>query len=328
MPHIFIIIATTIITNYNIPSCFLDIDVLLDVDHTLWPEVDKLYGHTNDVVCLTLSGDSKYLATACKARNADTASIFIWETTNHTRVSSLACHESTVICLRFSPDDRLLVSAGKDRSLCLHQRLEGEGRMNGYECVMILKGAHKRIIWDSCWSGDSAMLLTGSRDGYCKMWKVLSTSTCNSFELVCIFQFSPFDGASVTSLDMLREPMEDGSWRCCMGSEGGEITVYKVLLLEENTKNAEVGSKVEESKAFPMHTDSPATSLLQRFSSSLATVEESYKANALQCHGSSVQRIRWKQPPIKQGMDLVSRDVSLFVSSGEDFSVRIFSVPW
>ena len=154
--------------------------------------MDKLYGHTNDVVCLTLSRDNKFLATACKARNTDTASIYIWETTNHTRVSSLMGHESTVICLRFSPDGELLVSAGKDRSLCLHERIENEGNQIGYACAMILKGAHKRIIWDSCWGVDGSILLTGSRDGYCKIWKVLTPTTYDSFGLLCIFQFSPF----------------------------------------------------------------------------------------------------------------------------------------
>ena len=292
--------------------------MIITIDHTLWPEVDKLYGHTNDVVCLALSGDSKFLATACKARNTETASIFIWETTNHTRVSSLTCHESTVICLRFSPNSQLLASAGKDRSLCLHERVESVGHQVGYECAMILKGAHKRIIWDSCWGEDGCTLLTGSRDGYCKIWKVLSPPICDSFGLVCVFQYSPFAGIAVTTLDMLSAPMEDGSWRCCLGSEDGNITVCKISMPELNLIDIDVNMKVEESKASLVN-DSPAPVPLQVFSSIYATVEETHKANVTQTHGSLVQKIRWRQ------MKGVSRDE--FVSCGDDFSVRIFSMP-
>ena len=51
-------------------------------DHTLWPEINKLFGHTNDVVCLTLSPNGRYVATACKARNAETSSVLVWDTTS------------------------------------------------------------------------------------------------------------------------------------------------------------------------------------------------------------------------------------------------------
>ena len=269
---------------------------------------------------MTVSYDKKFLATACKARNTDTASIFLWETANYTRISTLTCHESTVICLRFSPGGQLLASAGKDRSLCLHERLMGI-KQEGYQCAMILKGAHKRIIWDCSWNGDGSVLMTGSRDGYCKVWKVLSPTTHDSFGLVCIFQFSPFGGIAVTSLDIRAVPMENGSWKCCMGSEDGSITVCKASLSEQKLVEIDPNLKVYESSGSTILGAVAPASGLQLFSSEYATVEETYKASPYQAHGSFVQKIRWKQT------ERTHRGVDEFVSCGDDYSVRIFSVP-
>jgi elongator complex protein 2 len=60
-------------------------------DHTLWPEINKLFGHTNDVVCLTISPNGLYVATACKARNAETSSILVWDTTS-CACKTINCH--------------------------------------------------------------------------------------------------------------------------------------------------------------------------------------------------------------------------------------------
>lgn len=43
-------------------------------------EVRKLYGHTDDVKCLTISSDGRLLASACKARDSEHAVILVWDT--------------------------------------------------------------------------------------------------------------------------------------------------------------------------------------------------------------------------------------------------------
>jgi elongator complex protein 2 len=50
------------------------------VDHTLWPEVAKLFGHPNGVTCLAASPDGGVLASACKARDAAAACVRFWDT--------------------------------------------------------------------------------------------------------------------------------------------------------------------------------------------------------------------------------------------------------
>jgi len=183
-------------------------------DLTVWPEVKKLFGHTNDIVCMALSESGKYLATACKARNAQTAAILLWDTGTMSIVGTLLGHDSTVSSLAFSPDGQFLASSGKDRSLCLYEK--SMDKSDSYVDAMpyipyaVQKGAHKRIVWDLSWTTSmsskdtiNTFLLSGSRDGVCKVWQVerdLPVETRAGKALVCLYSFSPFDGVSVTAV--------------------------------------------------------------------------------------------------------------------------------
>lgn len=46
-------------------------------------EKKKLLGHKNDVICLVLSPDGRYIASACKGRDVTTSAILIWDTTRY-----------------------------------------------------------------------------------------------------------------------------------------------------------------------------------------------------------------------------------------------------
>lgn len=82
-----------------------------------------MFGHNNEVMCMCISPDGEYIASASKARDATTASVLLWcqprltlsEQNNEKTISNnrnmqlvdrLLGHESTVVCLQFSPDSR------------------------------------------------------------------------------------------------------------------------------------------------------------------------------------------------------------------------------
>ena len=46
--------------------------------NTLWPEAHKLYGHGNDVFCTAASHDGRYAASACVAKSASAAEVWVW----------------------------------------------------------------------------------------------------------------------------------------------------------------------------------------------------------------------------------------------------------
>jgi WD40 repeat protein len=142
-------------------------------DETIWPEVNKLFGHKNDVVCLARShyvdsnatttsttsatGVSGYspvacscLVSACKSRDASSSSLLLWDLSdaNLRCVGHLAGHDSTVVCIRFSASNRLIASSGKDRTLCIFEYVATGSGVPAYENAVTVKSAHKRIVWD------------------------------------------------------------------------------------------------------------------------------------------------------------------------------------
>lgn len=107
-----------------------------------------MFGHNNEVVCMKISNNGRWIASSSKARYTHSCHIIIWSTQAKELVSKLEGHESTVVCVDFSFDDKYLASSGKDRSLSLY--LATGDDKNPYALVLSIKSAHKRIIWD-CW---------------------------------------------------------------------------------------------------------------------------------------------------------------------------------
>ncbi len=64
--------------------------------NTLWPEVQKLYGHGNDVHCLAAAHDGRYAASACVAKSSAVAEIWIWAVQGWRGVAQIPAHTLTV----------------------------------------------------------------------------------------------------------------------------------------------------------------------------------------------------------------------------------------
>ncbi len=102
--------------------------------HTLWPEVEKLYGHGYEVSCLAGSHDGRLVASACRASSANHAVVRLFETAPRWAEvrPPLAAHALTATRLRFSPPaDRFLLSVGRDRVWAVFEREGGDGDGDG-----------------------------------------------------------------------------------------------------------------------------------------------------------------------------------------------------
>ena len=130
-------------------------------DYTVWPEYKKVYGHTNDVICMCMNHQQTLFVTANKAKDKISAKLYVWSLLprkSYELLYTLEGHESSVVTLQFSPCDQFLISSGKDRSLCLYtmtnnnnntSNWDESSNSNGrYELSSIHINAHKRIIWD------------------------------------------------------------------------------------------------------------------------------------------------------------------------------------
>ncbi len=139
-----------------------------------------------------------------------------------------------------------------------------------------------------------------ARDGIVKIWNIISSSDENAkatVQLVLGLSFSPFDGISVTSLDILSIPVNIsciGQSYCliALGAENGDIQIWGIA-------------------------------------EDFATVKMMCSVPAIYCHGATVHKLKWRANAaacdISDSRMLSSSTTSkLYLAScGEDRSVRV-----
>jgi len=82
------------------------------VQHSRWPETNRLFGHVNEVVCIAVNGAGTLIATACKARDESAAVIRLWDALHGRPLQVLPAHKLTVIAIQFSPCPGAIVTEG------------------------------------------------------------------------------------------------------------------------------------------------------------------------------------------------------------------------
>lgn len=189
--------------------------------HTLWPEIEKLYGHGYEISTLAASHDGSIVATACKASSIDHAVIRIFETKEwHEVKPPLMAHSLTVTRLRLSADDKFLLSVGRDRQWAVFQR-SGEGKADYKLLEQNLKG-HSRMILDAAWApGKERVFATAGREKTVKVWTEDEQTgfTCRT----TITEEHP-----VTAVDFMGVLVGDGRAYLAVGTEIGRLKIYAV----------------------------------------------------------------------------------------------------
>ncbi|XP_074658780.1 elongator complex protein 2-like [Tubulanus polymorphus] len=158
---------------YFLPKQFQEPPVESDlVQNTLWPEVQKLYGHGNEIFALASNADGTLLASACKAAKPDHAVVILWDLLTYRKICELPGHSLTVTQLAFSYDGKYLLSVSRDRTWSLFTRSDEDGSF--IRCAFTDKktSVHSRIIWSCCWSPDDEYFFTASRDKKVISWRV------------------------------------------------------------------------------------------------------------------------------------------------------------
>ncbi|KAL1501821.1 hypothetical protein ABEB36_007075 [Hypothenemus hampei] len=196
------------------------------LQNTLWPEIQKLYGHGYEIYSLAASSDGKYLASACKSTKPQHASIFIWNTANWQQVQQLASHNLTVVQMQFSPNACHLLSVSRDRRWSLFSRTSDNQFELKANCSK-RSSIHTRIIWTCAWTHDSKYFATGSRDGKMVLWHQNSGKQPQD-DLGCYENaMDPleFPNQSVTALAFAPCNVSDG-YLCAVGFESGTINLF------------------------------------------------------------------------------------------------------
>lgn len=192
--------------------------------HTLWPEIEKLYGHGYEITTVDVSPDGKLIATACRSNTPQHAVIRLFEANTWQQLKPpLEAHALTITRLRFSPDNQYLLGVSRDRQFSLWKRSGVDGlELN---LVKLQERAHTRIIWDCSWLPADVMqnaFVTAARDKTIKCWSV-GTQGVEQKTSIKVTQ-------PVTAIDCYHESLSN----CCVlaaGLENGDIQIYKI---EEN----------------------------------------------------------------------------------------------
>ena len=73
------------------------------VQHSLWPEEHKLYGHGYEMFCCAASPDSRLVASACRSSDPASARVLLWDTNTWEQVGGLASESSAALlyCVRW-----------------------------------------------------------------------------------------------------------------------------------------------------------------------------------------------------------------------------------
>lgn len=144
---------------------------------TLWPEVEKVFGHGYESITMATANSRDIVASACKSTSPEHAVVRLWDAKTWQPIGEpLAGHALTVTRIAFSPDDGYVLSVSRDRTWRLFKREQGVKRMSSLlsnscqpdSCSEYLPVAadksHARIIWDCAWAHEGDVFATASRD--------------------------------------------------------------------------------------------------------------------------------------------------------------------
>jgi elongator complex protein 2 len=266
--------------------------------HTLWPEIEKLYGHGYEISTLAASHDGSIIATACRATSIDHAVIRLFETKDwHEIKPPLMAHSLTVTRLRFSADDRYLLSVGRDRQWAVFQRDEKEKYT--YKLLESNPKGHSRMILDAAWAPSSnRVFATAGREKSVKIWAKYEVKGASFTCRATIAEEHP-----VTAIDFPNIALEDGSVYLAVGTEAGRVNLYSVHLKEPF-------SVVEVDLAYPRYV-------------SLTTFQITADISSTYPYPTKpITQLAWK-PPKADAEGEVNMELAI---ASEDSSLRIYSL--
>ncbi|KAI7798441.1 elongator complex protein 2 [Triplophysa rosa] len=271
------------------------------LQNTLWPEVQKLYGHGFEMFCLASDSSRTVVASACKASKAEHAVILLWSSTSWKPLQSLSCHSLTVTQMAFSPIGRLLLAVSRDRTWSLWKREnpgpDSEPSFSLYANTSKDTAVHTRIIWSCDWSSDSKYFATSSRDKKVIVWGHRDSEDCvgdrdDAGVNPCS---SVLDvGDSATAMSICPHLCSDQSYLLAVGLENGKILLYKWRPMEDLASGADWSKCGETDRS--------------------------------QSHTLVVNRLRWRPRRGRAEDWSQDHDWVQLASAGADHAVKIFNV--
>ena len=194
--------------------------------HTLWPELEKLYGHGHEISAVAVSPLGNVVATACKASSQDHAVIRLFTTKDwHEIKPPLIAHSLTVTSLRFSFTGCYLLSVGRDRQWTVWSINSKDPNAVDTSTSFVLKCSdpkgHSRMILNANWAPIRMrdIFATAGRDKCAKIWSINETQ--ETFDCVA----SITETSAVTAVAVAGNPVGDNVI-VAVGTEAGRVSLH------------------------------------------------------------------------------------------------------
>ncbi|KAJ3221970.1 Elongator subunit elp2 [Clydaea vesicula] len=193
------------------------------LQHTLWPEVNKLYGHGYELMAVACSHDGKTVVSTSRANKAEHAAVRVWSTDSWKEIHQpIVSHNLTVTNLKFSNNDKYFLSVGRDRMWTLYSKIENE-----WKVLHASTKSHARIIWGGAFTPDDKYFVTASRDKTLKVWSLEDLE--NSYFVM------NFENA-LTAVDISSTFINDSSYLLAVGFETGLVQIFELDLINKTFK--------------------------------------------------------------------------------------------
>ncbi|XP_055626523.1 elongator complex protein 2 [Toxorhynchites rutilus septentrionalis] len=197
------------------------------MQNTLWPEMQKLYGHGYEIYALAATSNGRFLASASRATSTEHAKILIWNTATWKIIQKLEAHQLTVTQIAFAPNNALLLGVSRDRTLSVFENKVTDDGDCDFQLITHTNkktSVHTRIIWCCDWSHDSLHFSTGSRDGKVVLWG-RDESAAGLYASQAVIELK---GESVTAVAFAKQKIEDDRYLVATGLETGIVHLYAV----------------------------------------------------------------------------------------------------
>ncbi|KAF0274429.1 hypothetical protein FOG51_00655 [Hanseniaspora uvarum] len=206
---------------------------------TLFPEIEKLYGHGFEISCFDYDKTSNILASCNKSNTKKNSQIKIFNLNDYTLMSTIIMefHNLTITSLKFSPCGEYLLSCSRDRTWCVWKKVVLESGDISFEVFKNNLKPHTKIIWDCEWlpkSFDTNGFVTVARDKTIKYWSFNTEK--DDYELVSSIRFKE----PVTAVSVYNKSInESNDLLVSVGLNDGDLKLIKISKETKECKEIE-----------------------------------------------------------------------------------------
>jgi len=206
------------------------------VRHTLWPELNKFYGHGYELKAMATNHAGTLIASSSKSQTQEHAAVFLWDPTTYSVIDKLVFHNYTAVQIGFSRDDEYLVTVSRDRIFCIYKHYP-EDKQHPYK-LLFHDQSHTRIIWSASFTHDSKYFATAARDKIVKIWEMHGVEAKPIKALEFMFE------TGVTAVAFADKLSSNNSYLFAVGLENGVVQVCEFVPGEKIEIKAKVHSNV------------------------------------------------------------------------------------